>query len=116
MNAYCKYHGIGLIPWAPIAGGLLARPIGQAGTPRSKFMKGIGMAELPSESDKAIISRVQEIAEKRAKSMAQVSSAWVNAKVTSPILGLASEKRVEEAVEINELTLTEEEMEYLEEL
>ncbi|KAK7452148.1 hypothetical protein VKT23_012253 [Stygiomarasmius scandens] len=115
MNAYCNHNGIGLIPWAPIAGGLLARPIDQAGTTRSEFIKGVGMAEPLSESDKAIINRVQEIAQKRGKSMAQVASAWVNAKVSSPILGLAGEKRVEEAVGINGLTLTEEEMKYLEE-
>ncbi|TRM63355.1 NADP-dependent oxidoreductase domain-containing protein [Schizophyllum amplum] len=26
MYPYCRYHGIGLIPWSPLAGGLLARP------------------------------------------------------------------------------------------
>jgi aryl-alcohol dehydrogenase-like predicted oxidoreductase len=28
MLAYCKFNGIGVIPWSPIAGGDLARPVG----------------------------------------------------------------------------------------
>ncbi|KAK7452138.1 hypothetical protein VKT23_012243 [Stygiomarasmius scandens] len=114
MNAYCNYHGIGLIPWAPVAAGLLARPVSEA-TTRSESAKGTRFEQVTSESDKVIINRVQEIAEKRGKSMAQIALAWVNAKVSSPIIGMSSGKRVDEAVGINGLTLTEEEMKYLEE-
>ncbi|KAK7452139.1 hypothetical protein VKT23_012244 [Stygiomarasmius scandens] len=110
MNAYCNYHGIGIIPWAPVARGFLARPLEGEGTIRSETM-----SPSPTESDKVIIKRVQEIAEKKGKTMAQVASAWVNAKVTSPIIGLSSEERVDEAVGINGITLTEEETKYLEE-
>ncbi|KAK7452145.1 hypothetical protein VKT23_012250 [Stygiomarasmius scandens] len=109
MNAYCNYHGIGIIPWAPVAAGLLARPFGES-TTRSESAN-----RVVSETDKIIIQRVQEIAEKKGKTMAQVASAWVNAKVSSPIIGLSSEKRIEEAIGINGLTLTEEEAKYLEE-
>ncbi|KAK7440034.1 hypothetical protein VKT23_017285 [Stygiomarasmius scandens] len=109
MNAYCNYSGVGLIPLAPVAGGLLARPLGQ-GTLRSKSAD-----RSLTEADKVIIKRVQEIAEKRGNNMAQIALAWVNAKVTSPIIGLSSEKRIEESIGINGLTLTEEEMKYLEE-
>ncbi|KAK7452146.1 hypothetical protein VKT23_012251 [Stygiomarasmius scandens] len=114
MNAYCNYNGIGLIPWSPNAGGLLARPLGEA-TARSESSKGTRHEQRTSKADQLIINRVQEIAEKRGKTMAQIASAWVKAKTTSPIVGLASMKRVEEAVGINGLVLTEEEMKYLEE-
>ncbi|KAK7452140.1 hypothetical protein VKT23_012245 [Stygiomarasmius scandens] len=114
MNAYCNYHGIGLIPWAPVAGGFLARPLGEE-TTRTEAGKGTIVEPKFTESEKTIINRVQEVAEKRGVSMAQVALAWVNAKVASPILGLSSEKRAEEAVRINGFTLTEEEMKYLEE-
>ncbi|KAF5337996.1 hypothetical protein D9758_014318 [Tetrapyrgos nigripes] len=115
MNAYCNYHGIGLIPWAPVAGGRLARPLAEETTTRSDHSKTLGFLPEPTESDKIIVKRVQELAEKHGKSMAQIASAWVNAKVTSPIIGMSSEKRVEEAVGINGFKLTEEEMKYLEE-
>ncbi|KAF5351515.1 hypothetical protein D9758_007186 [Tetrapyrgos nigripes] len=114
MNAYCNYHGIGLIPYAPNAGGRLTRPLEEE-TARSAMFKGTRYYPDATDADKTIIKRVQEIAEKHGKSMAQISSAWVNAKVTSPIMGLSSEKRVEEAVGINGLELTEDEMKYLEE-
>ncbi|THU77913.1 Aldo keto reductase [Dendrothele bispora CBS 962.96] len=114
MNAYCNHHGIGLIPWAPVAGGVLTHPVGES-TARSEFVKGTMFERSISEADSTIIKRVEEIAQKHGKSMAQIALAWVNGKVTSPIVGLSGEKRVEEAVGINGLTLTEEEMKYLEE-
>jgi aryl-alcohol dehydrogenase-like predicted oxidoreductase len=114
MNAYCNYHGIGLIPWAPVAGGRLARPPEEE-TTRSEYNKSSGNPQGPTGIDKVIIKRVQELAEKHGKSMAQIASTWVNAKVASPIIGMSSEKRVEEAVGINGFKLTEEEMKYLEE-
>lgn len=114
MNSYCNYHGIGLIPWAPVAAGLLTHPVDEK-TTRSETSKGQRFYPDATETDKVIIKRVQEVAEKHGKSMAQIASAWVNAKVTSPIIGMSSEKRVEEAVGINGLKFTEEEMKYLEE-
>ncbi|THU77912.1 Aldo keto reductase [Dendrothele bispora CBS 962.96] len=114
MNAYCNYHGIGLIPWAPVAGGALTHPFGES-TARTEASKGTRFEKKYTDTDKEIIKRVQEVAEKHGKSMAQIASAWVNAKVTSPIIGMSSEKRVEEAVGINGLELTEEEVKYLEE-
>jgi aryl-alcohol dehydrogenase-like predicted oxidoreductase len=32
MNAYCDFAGIGLIPWGPLDGGRLARPLTQSTT------------------------------------------------------------------------------------
>ncbi|THU89793.1 Aldo/keto reductase [Dendrothele bispora CBS 962.96] len=114
MHAYCNYHGVGLIPWATVAAGLLARPVGEK-TTRAESAKGTMFEQTTTESDKLIINRVQEIARKRGKSMAQIALAWVNAKVASPIIGLSSEKRVEEAVSINGFHLSDEELKYLEE-
>jgi aryl-alcohol dehydrogenase-like predicted oxidoreductase len=46
--------------------------------------------------------------------MAQVALAWIDNKVTSPIVGFSSVKRLEEAI-IPDKKLTAEEMKYLEE-
>jgi aryl-alcohol dehydrogenase-like predicted oxidoreductase len=40
--------------------------------------------------DKVIISRVEEIAKKRGWKMSEVALAWVDAKVSSPIVGCSS--------------------------
>lgn len=40
MNPYCHMTGVGLIPWAPLYRGLLARPLGAEKTTREESMKG----------------------------------------------------------------------------
>ena len=48
--------------------------------------------------------------------MSQVALAWINKRVSSPIIGFSSEERMDEAIESKGKTLTEEEEKYLEEL
>jgi aryl-alcohol dehydrogenase-like predicted oxidoreductase len=115
MNAYCNYHGIGLIPWAPVAGGLLARPLGEETTSRAEVSKGSKFYPGATEPDKIIIKRVQELAEKHQKSMAQIAMSWVKARVTSPVVGMSNAKRVDEALGIIGFGLTDDEQKYLEE-
>lgn len=113
MNRFCHDTGVGLIPWAPLARGHLARPFEKFGTTtRSKpeLEKGL------SEVDEKIIKRVQELAEKKGWKMSQVALAWINKKISSPIIGFSSIDRIDEAIEVRGKTLTEEEEQYLEEL
>ncbi|KAK7006292.1 Aldo-ket-red domain-containing protein [Favolaschia claudopus] len=114
MIPYCKAHGIGLIPYSALAGGVLARPL-DVETLRSQTNKGTAFEKKLTDADKAIIGRVQEIAEKKGCSMAQVALAWVQLKVDSPIIGMASVQRVEQSAEKG-VDLSEEEIKYLEEL
>jgi len=111
MNRFCNDTGVGLIPWAPLCRGHLARPPSQFGTTtRSSSEKELG------EPDTTIIKRVQEIAEKRGWPMSHVALAWINKRISSPIIGFSSVERMQEAIEIKGKTLTEEEEKYLEEL
>jgi aryl-alcohol dehydrogenase-like predicted oxidoreductase len=48
--------------------------------------------------------------------MSTVALAWINKRVTSPIIGFSNEARMDEALESRGKTLTEEEEKYLEEL
>ena len=43
-----------------------------------------------SDIDKAIISRVEEVAKKKGWKMSDVALAWIDAKVTSPIVGCST--------------------------
>jgi aryl-alcohol dehydrogenase-like predicted oxidoreductase len=111
MNRFCYDTGVGLIPWGPLAQGSLARPVEQTGkTTRSESRGG------PSEHDAAIINRVKEIADKKGWPMSHVALAWINDRISSPIIGFSSTKRMDEALEANTKELTEEEEKYLEEL
>jgi len=113
MNAYCNFEGIGLIPWGPVANGHLARPLG-VDSARSEGTKGTPFELKHSDADKEIINRVEELSKKKGWAMAQVALAWMNTKVTAPIVGISSEKRLVEAI-IPDKTLTPEEIKYLEE-
>jgi len=48
--------------------------------------------------------------------MAQIAIAWINTKVTSPIIGMSSPARLEDAIPVTSFKLTEEDIKYLEEL
>ncbi|KAK0440465.1 NADP-dependent oxidoreductase domain-containing protein [Desarmillaria tabescens] len=112
MFDYCKYHGIGIIPWAPVAGGYLTRSVDES-TKRSES-GGFPRPKL-TDVDKIIIGRVEEVAKRCGASMAQIALAWVSAKVVSPIVGISSIKRLEENVVGVGRELSEEDILYLEE-
>lgn len=90
MNAYCNHAGIGLIPWAPLADGQLARPLGAADTKRSSLAKGTIFERKQTDADKEIISRVEKFAKEKGWTMSQVALAWIGTKVSSPIVGISS--------------------------
>ena len=48
--------------------------------------------------------------------MSHVALAWSNKRISSPIIGFSSVERLDEALDANGKTLTEEEEKYLEEL
>lgn len=118
MIPFCQNTGVGLIPWSPIARGVLARPWDERSTKREGTDRLLKMMirSKENEVDKAIVDRVQEIAQKRGVKMAQVATAWCLSKTyVYPIMGLNSKERIDQAVEGVKLKLTEEEIKYLEE-
>lgn len=117
MIRFCNATGVGLIPWAPLCRGHLARPPSQFGsTVRSEGESKQSMfSSGHSESDKEIVKRVQELAEKKAWKMSHVALAWINKRVSSPIIGFSSVERMDEALDVRGKELSEEEEKYLEE-
>ena len=113
MLGYCKFNGIGVIPWAPLATGALARPFGTESI-RLASSKGGVLARTLTDVDKVIISRVEELGKKKGVKMAQIALAWVGPKVASPIVGVNSIERLKESI-VSDITLTPEEVAYLEE-
>lgn len=115
MIPYCNFNGIGIIPWGPLQAGTLARPLaeGEQST-RVQSSKGTPFEPKYSDADREIVKRVEEIAKKKGWTMSEVALAWVKKRVASPIVGVSSAERLEQAI-ITGLTLTEEEEKYLEE-
>ncbi|PYH92996.1 Aldo/keto reductase [Aspergillus ellipticus CBS 707.79] len=118
MIPYCVDTGVGLIPWSPMARGVLARPWGSRSTVRESTDGALKVLvrSREGEADKAIVDRVEELAKKKGVSMAQVAIAWsLSHPNENPILGLNSKTRIDEAVASIKVKLTEEEIQYLEE-
>jgi aryl-alcohol dehydrogenase-like predicted oxidoreductase len=121
MIPYCCDTGVGLIPWSPIARGALARPFDERATLREKsdrYLKAL-IRDPETETDKAVIGRVEELAKKKGVSMATIATAWCLSKGVSPIIGLSSKDRIDQAVQSVKFAssggLTNEDIEYLEE-
>lgn len=114
MIKFCKETGVGIIPWSPNHGGFLAKPL-EVKTARSTLNAAI-LGE-PTEADKAINKRVQELAAKKGWKMSQVALAWLKGKGAIPIVGFSSTsiERLDDACALRDKHLTEEEIKFLEE-
>lgn len=66
--------------------------------------------------DSQIVSRVEELAKKHDWKMSHVALAWLNKRISSPIIGFSSVDRMSEALDVRGRELSEEEERYLEEL
>lgn len=112
MIRFCDETGVGVIPWAPLSRGNLARPLAHKGaTMRSKLED-----ESLTEEDIAIIQRVEDLAKRKGWSMAQVALAWSLSRIVSPIIGFSRIERINEAVDVRGKVLSKDEIDYLEEL
>jgi aryl-alcohol dehydrogenase-like predicted oxidoreductase len=112
MIPFCKATNVGVIPWSPLARGLLTRPPGTRESVRSQNDKLADKWNGTANLD--IVARVEELARKKGVSMAVLSTAWVIQKGCVPILGLNTEERIEEMLGALKVRLTAEEVEYLE--
>lgn len=95
----------------------LAKNIWSANTLRSQT-DAIAIQKYDSniESDMEIVERVSELARKHNCTMSQIALAWQFAKgVTSPIIGATKAKYFDDALGSFDITLSKEDVEYLEE-
>lgn len=118
MIPYCNHTGVGLVPWSPVARGALARPWNSRDSLREKtdnYLQ-VLVRSRDDKVDEEIIGRVEQVAKKLGKSMAQIAIAWcLSKKDVSPIVGLNKKERIDEAVEATKIKLGEEDIKYLEE-
>lgn len=116
MIPFCKDYGVGLVPYSPLAAGRIVRDW-DADTARSKTdTVAISKYDSTMEQDKAIVMRVAEIAEKYNVTRSQVALAWLWKKgMDSPIVGVTKEKYLDDFRGAFEVTLTVEDIAYLDE-
>ncbi|MBI0153933.1 oxidoreductase [Gilliamella apis] len=114
----CKQFNVSLTPYSPLAAGRLSRLEWQTNTLRSKTDKtAVAKYDSTQQIDMNIVKRVNEIAQKYAVTMTQVALAWQFAKgVASPIIGATKTLYLDDAVGALKLSLTKDDIAYLEEL
>jgi aryl-alcohol dehydrogenase-like predicted oxidoreductase len=119
MIPLCQSEGIALIPWSPLARGLLAgtrkAPDDKTATTRSASDDfAWNLYDHPADVD--VMRACQEVASGRSLQPAQVAIAWLLSKpcITAPIIGATRLEHLDAAIASLELTLSAEEIQRLE--
>jgi 1-deoxyxylulose-5-phosphate synthase len=119
MIPQCLDQGVGVLPWSPLARGLLAGTRTRDGERRTTRAGTDDYADrlygAPEDFD--VIERVGEVAAERGVPPAQVALAWLLHRpgVTAPIVGATKLSHLEDAVAAEQLSLSTEEIARLEE-
>ncbi len=114
MIPLCRAEGVGVLPWSPLARGLLTGK-GNAETQRGK--DDALAREFYNSGDQAVVDRLSAVAGKRGLPNATVALAWLlrNPAVTAPLVGVETVAQLEEAVKAVEVALSPDEARALEE-
>ncbi len=120
MLPLCLEDGIGVIPWSPLARGLLAGNRGRGDDKRTTRAQTDAFNEVlydDTDADFAVVDRLLEVASERGLPPAQVALAWLLHKpgVTAPIVGATKPGHLEDALAATEVVLSPEEIARLEE-
>jgi aryl-alcohol dehydrogenase-like predicted oxidoreductase len=119
MLPLCRFEGVGVIPWSPLARGFLAgnrRREDWGDTARAKT-DDYGQRLYYSDADFAVAARVAAVAAARGVKPIQVALAWILSQpgVTSPVVGASRLEHLADAVASLDILLSDEERRLLEE-
>lgn len=121
MLPYCEATNVGVIPWSPLARGLLTRDWGtetrRSNTDRQRRNAATSTIEqVREQQDMKTVSCVAAIAEQRGVTRAQIGLAWHHAKsaVCAPIAGIGKPHHLSDAIASCDIVLTDEELQLLE--
>ena len=117
MMPLCVEEKIAVTPYSPLASGRLARAASETSQRLETDPIARQKYDATADSDRMVIERVAEMAEKYGVPMAHVSLAWMlqKAPVAAPVIGATKIPHLESAVESLRVKLTPEDMAYLEE-
>jgi aryl-alcohol dehydrogenase-like predicted oxidoreductase len=119
MIPLCLDQKIAIIPWSPLARGLLS---GNRTRERNETLRAqtdeFGKKLYQADCDFDIAARVSEIAKERGLPNAQIALSWVLSKpgITAPIIGASKPGHIEDAIAALSVKLSGEEVHRLEEL
>ena len=117
MIPQCVDQGVGVIPWSPLARGLLTGTRTRSGEKKTIRAETDGFGDsLYGPQDFDVVDRAAEVAADRGAPAAQVALAWLLGKpgVTAPIVGATKLSHLQDAVAAARVRLTDEEVARLE--
>lgn len=114
----CRQMNVSLMPYSPLAGGHLAIATWESDTLRGRTDRvAKGKYDRMEAYDIRIVERVAALAERYGCKMSQIALAWQWTRdVASPIIGATKERYIDDAVGAFDITLTAEDIAWLEEL
>ncbi len=115
MVPYCREERIALTPYSALAGGRLSRHPEETSKRLQEDDYARFKYDATASQDGVIIRRVAELADRHEVSMTEISLAWLLAKTTSPVVGATKSHHIEGAAKAVDLSLTQEELAWLEE-
>ena len=116
MIPLCREEGLGIIPWSPLARGVLTRPRDKTKGTTTRSVNDPHADRLYALADWDIVDAVERVAGDRGVPMAQIGLAWLLSKrdVTAPIIGATKIKHLEDAIGALDVTLSADEITSLE--
>jgi aryl-alcohol dehydrogenase-like predicted oxidoreductase len=119
MIPQCVDQGVGVIPWSPLARGMLTGNRTRAGEKLTARAQTDAFADTlyKAETDFDVVEAADQVASARGVSTAQVALAWLLHKpgVTAPIVGATKLDHLHDALAAEQLSLSEDEITALEE-
>ena len=105
---FCRTYDYAVIPWSPLAGGMLSGKYMDPGTKGARYSSSDPMDRL-KQVPSARLQRLKVLADRNDMTLAALSLAWVATQpgITSPIIGARSEKQLEESVAACQVQLSE---------
>ncbi|MGN6793449.1 MAG: aldo/keto reductase [Streptosporangiaceae bacterium] len=120
MIPQCINQGVGVIPWSPLARGVLAGNRSRSGDRHTTRAGTDSFSDsmYSTQSDFDVVDQVAAVAAARGVPPAQVALAWLLQRpgVTAPIIGATKLGHLDDALAAEQLELTENEVSQLEEL
>ena len=119
MIPQCIDQGVAVIPWSPLARGMLAGNRTREGERRTTRAETDQFADFlyKPEVDFDVVERLEEVAREKGEPPARIALAWLLHKpgLTAPIIGATKVEHLEDAIAAEQLALTDEEIARLEE-
>lgn len=116
MIPLCIDQGVGVLPWSPLARGMLTRDWNEKTARSETDLFSAYLYRATAENDRQIVEAVAAIAAEKGLPRAQIAMAWLLGKpgITAPIIGATKPSHLADAIAAVEVALTADEVKRLE--